>query len=327
MIRSLLGKLNHKHSLWWYLGSLALTALSVFIIWRLIAQNLDAILSIREGLEVWPLLLTAPVFFAGEYVAALAWRRIMNDLAAPLPPGTHERIYIITRVANRLPGSVWHVVGRIFWYERLGIRKPVTTLANVLDIVLTLWAGLINVFILSPLFTREARIPVAWFGLGILLSAALMHPRVIGKIVRRMAPLMPPEALTYRRILIWLTYYLGLWWVGGAVLYLTLRALYPAPLSMLPFCTAVASLGGVAGMSVLLLPSGLGVTEATMSLALERWVPAGLGVSAAIIDRILLTLYEFLFALLLLGLSRRTSLGAGLEELKQAAAEQQAQEH
>ncbi len=294
-----------KRSIWWYLISAAITIISVAVMYRLYFKNLDTLMDIRHQINLWPIALTFPIFFLGEILASLAWGKMMNDLTSPMPISRHQIIFIVTHAGRRIPGTVWHVIGRVFWYERLGISKRVTTFVNVLETVMLVWAGLIMTILLFP-FVAESQTDKFWFFLGgILLSTGLMHPRFLKFVLQRFEKSEQIERLTFKAIITWLFFYLLLWLVGGTILFLILKALFTVPLSFWPTCVAAWSFTGVAATLVLILPSGLGLTEATLSLLLSTQIPSSIAVEAAILARILLTLYEFFFALVIFGLSYR----------------------
>lgn len=296
-----------KRSIWWYLISAAITIISVAVMYRLLFKNLDTLMEIRYQIKIWPIALTFPIFFLGEILASLAWGKMMNDLTLPMPISRHQVIFIVTHAARRIPGTVWHVIGRVIWYERLGISKRVTTFVNVLETVMMVWAGLIITILLFP-FVAEGQTDKLWLFLGgILLSTGLMHPRFLKFVLRHFEKSEQIEGLTFKAIITWLFFYLLLWVVGGTILFLIINALFTIPLSFWPACVAAWSLTGVAATLVLVLPSGLGLTEATLSLLLSTQIPSSIAVEAAILLRILLTIYEFFFAFVIFSLSNKVS--------------------
>lgn len=304
------GRLRNKRSIWWTLGGIAITFISLYVIARLITNNLDALLAIRDNLRLWPILLTIPIFALGELVSSFVWSRIMNDLTKPLPSIQHQIIFVVTHATRRIPGTVWHVVGRVAWYERLGISKAVSLLANVLETVLIIWSGLIISVLLFPFLSPTQQFSLWWFIIGIALSGLVLHPRVLQFILARFGQEERVKDLHYRRVLGWLVYYLFLWLIGGVSLFLVINAVYLLPISYLPACIDAWAITGVAASVVLLLPSGLGLSEATLSLLLATQVPSSIAVTAALLMRVIFTLMEFLFAGVVFILRERIGLGS-----------------
>lgn len=299
---------NLKHNPIWYLVSIGITLVCIYLLYRLITPNLDILLAARQNFRIWPILLTVPVYFTGLYAASIVWGKMMNDLTTPLPMRQHQNIYIVTHAARRIPGSVWHVLGRIAWYERLGIHKGITAFANVLETVLIVLSGIVIVAIFYPLLTESSGITVWQLLLGIGTGLLALHPRFIRMIMNKLGQESASQKISYSLIFKWFVYYLVIWLTGGTVLFLIVQALLAVPFSLWPVCIVIWCAAGVAGMLIIILPSGLGLNEATISLLLALHIPSSIGVAAAIIIRILLTGYEFLIASVLIGLRNRLNL-------------------
>lgn len=293
---SAIRKAGKKRPVWYYLVSIALTGLSVWVMYRLVANNLEELRSIQNTLRLGPLIITFFVFCAGMVFGSLAWGIIMNDLTRRMPLRQHAIIWAVTHAARRIPGSIWYIVGRVAWYDRMGISKSVTTFANVIETIMQLLSGMIVSLLLMPFVTKIETAQIWLFIGGIVISAVILHPRIIRLILHKFGQDEYNDTLSYKRILIWLLCYIPIWGIGGLLLYLTLTALTPLPLSLLPVCIGAWSIAGVGGMLIILLPSGLGVAEATLSLLLSAHVSPGLAVTGAILLRILMTGFEFLFA-------------------------------
>jgi len=299
-----------KRNIWWYLGSAAITLVSLAVVVRLVVNNLDTLLEARNNLRIWPLLLTIPIFALGELLASTVWAKIMNDLTTPLPMIRHQMIFVVTHAARRIPGTVWHVIGRVAWYERLGISKAVSVLANVLETVLMIWSGLILSALLLPFISQARQFALWQFLVGIVLSGLVLHPKVLYLILSRFGQGEQAKNLHYSRVLGWLAYYLFIWLIGGSVLYLLINTIYPLPLTILPVCVGAWAITGVAATIVLVLPSGLGLSEATLGLLLSTQVPSSIAVTAAILMRVLLTILEFLFAAIMFSFREKIGLDA-----------------
>ena len=297
-----------KRSWWWYVGSAAITLISIAVIGRLIFSNLDTLMAIRKSLRIWPLLLTLPIFFITEFLSSLAWGRIMNDITKPLPMRIHQVVFFVTHAARRIPGTVWHVIGRVAWYERLGIGKPISAFANVVETVLLILSGVIISLALLPTISTVGKGQIWLILVGSLLSLALLRPETIRFVMNKFGQQEYSQRLSYKKVLVWLALYPVLWIFGGLILYLIITGLTPVPLTILPVCIAAWSIAGVTGMIVVLLPSGFGLTEAALSLLLAPHISPGLAVTAALLMRIILTSYEFLFAGIFLAFRKRLTL-------------------
>ena len=300
-----LARLKRRRTVWGTLFGICITLLSIVILFLLFKANLDDLLGLVRQISFLPLLVTLPVYILVLYGSSLAWSRIMNDLRVKLPSRQHQLIYVVTNAAKRIPGSLWHVVGRVAWYNQLGISKRLTTLANVLEYVLVLLSGMVLSLFLFPTVTRLQAGAILLFCAGILVSAILLNPRLLVAVLKRLGQELPGDDLRYKTVVFWLLRYIPIWLGGGIILFFIIRSLYPITLSQFPACLAAWAIAGVSGLLILLLPSGFGLTEATLSLLLSTQIPSSIAVASALIMRILLTFYEFLFALLFYFLRNR----------------------
>lgn len=292
---------------WYVLGGLV-SLVSLVILGRLIYNNLDTLRSLPRSIRVWPILLTFPLFFITEYLSSLAWGRIMNDITRPLPMRVHRLIFFVTHAARRIPGTVWHVIGRVAWYERLGIGKSITAFANVLETVLLILSGVVVSLILFPFISTVEKGQV-WLMLGgTLVSILLIRPGTIRFVMNKFGQKQFSQTLNYKKVMTWIAIYPVLWVFGGLILYLTISGLTPVPASMILVCVAAWSIASVTGMLVILLPSGFGLSEATLSLILAPHISPAIAVTAAVLMRILLTAYEFFFAGLFLAFRKKLTI-------------------
>ncbi len=287
-----------KSRVWRILLGGVITAISFGIMGALLYLNRETLLSSLGDMRVGLLLAAFPIFLVGEFLGAIAWTRMMNSLAPGLGRWEHMRIFIVTHAARRIPGTVWHIVGRVAWYDRLGVPKRISTLGSVMETVLIIWSGLIIALAITPFTIGANSGLVGVLAAGILLSAALLHPRLLQAVLRRIGVHPEQDQITYGALLSWLAIYIALWLVGGTILYQMLLALWPVSPEMWAVSIGAWSLAGVTGMLIQLLPSGLGISEATLSLVLAAFVPSSIAVAAAIVMRVILTLFEFAVALL-----------------------------
>jgi len=295
---------NKVSKVWWYIVGGGISVASIYFMYRLIMPNLDMLVDIQNNIRVVPLFLTFPVYSLGVVSSAVIWGQVMISLGIELPLSRHILINIVTNVAKRIPGMIWHVIGRIAWYERYGVRKSVTTFANILEPVLIILSGLIMTTLFLPFLSTHLNQSPFFFVGGIIIGLCIIHPRLIQAILSKLGQEVPQEKLTYKRTLGWILSYMIVWLIGGTVLFLVVKIYLDVPLSLWPICIAIWCAAGVAGTLTIFLPAGFGLSEATISLFLASQIPSSIAVITAITMRILLTLYEFILAFVLFSLRR-----------------------
>jgi uncharacterized membrane protein YbhN (UPF0104 family) len=255
--------------------------------------SIGELYTIRDQLTIGPLLSTLPIILVTLLLAAVVWSNILEKLGAVIPLQDHFLIYFMTLAARRLPGSVLHVVGRVAWYNSLGVSKRITSFASVLEIFLVLWSGMalsLLIMLLTNILNTGWLILVI-IGLGLL--SIILYPRTLRLVLGK---LMKVDIVSFNikfgTLLVWLIGYTVQWLLGGTIIYLICRSLFPISANLYPVCLLAWSLAGVVGMIILILPSGFGINEATISLILGLYMPVSVAIIAAILARLLWTLMD-----------------------------------
>lgn len=264
-----------------------------------------------SGYDLWDLLkqigwstlgILFLIYFVALVLAVWVWGNMMNQVATPLPSRTHWYIYTITNVTQRLPGSLWHVAGRTVLYHEHGIARRAVALVSALQIALMMMSGALVSLFLWP--TIANHFEGQWQGVllmgGTLLGGMiLLHPASWQQF-RKLSggETEHAQAFSAKNRLTWLLAYSVVWIVGGLNVVFLANALYPLPLSVWPAIIAAWVLSSLLGLLIMILPSGLGVSELSLTLLLSFYMPTPLAALVAIANRFIYTLFELLFAVI-----------------------------
>ena len=276
------------------MGPFAILGSGLLLGWT-VWHNRELLLSYPWRIRVWVVPLSLAVYSLDLGLAVYSWGRIINRLSGrQLTFRRHFKIYAATNFSRRLPGAVWYIAGRAALYEQDGIAKGVISLASFIEVILIALSSILCYFLAWPLGGS------GWGGwplllMGLVAGLALIHPRVMGSLWRRLGQ---PEAtkLHYRDMLTWLLLYVLVWAVGGVTLYSVMAGLHPLSWSALPHIVRAWSLSGAAAVIAFFSPSGLGIKEVTLTLLLGPVIPVPLSAIVALLMRLLLTIYELLWA-------------------------------
>ena len=189
------------------------------------------------------------VYTADLILAVFGWIMIIGPLSGYWRPLDHTRIYLLTAVTRRLPGTFWYILGRVVMYERLGVSRGVTALAGGLEFAATIMAGLVVALAAWPLILAGSAFSPLWLLSPLIVGALLLTPPAIRAILRRLAP-AHAAGVRYRHLLGWVLIYMLVWAVGGVLLFVLTNAVYPLPLSALPGIIGIWALAGVATYSL-----------------------------------------------------------------------------
>jgi uncharacterized membrane protein YbhN (UPF0104 family) len=228
----------------------------------------------------------------------------MARLSKWLPFRKHLKVYCYSNMAKHLPGFPWYIASRAYWYRQEGVAASTTALGSLLEMAVLILTG--SLFALLTGLGQASVTP--WADLRLLVGVAmlgliLIHPTVLGWILRRLGRREAAQLLTYRDTLAWSVSYIGVWMASGCVLYTIISTFYPLSLQVLPAVLWSWSLSALAAASLAVFsPAGLGIKEIALSLLLSRYIPAPLATAAAIAMRVGWTIYEALWGLISLKL-------------------------
>jgi hypothetical protein len=244
------------------------------------------------------------LLIAGTLLAALVWTSLMRTLGSNVSIIDHIRYYVLSQLAKRLPGTVWYIASRSYFYREHGDSAVFVTIASSLELLISCAAGAL-VALLFTGFTFTSLSPFYLAILTIILMAAAFasRPAFICWLLRRMGHRETPT-IRYSHILQWLCAYILLWILGGAMLFLTATAVTPLRPHFFFYVVGSWSLVGVLSYAVFFLPNNLGFTEVGLSLLLANLVPSSFAVIIAVLTRFSILIYEVIIALLLITLLR-----------------------
>jgi hypothetical protein len=284
-----------------WLGLILLVALLSYALFAILWRELPA-LNLRElfsRVSLGDVALALAVYSLDLALAVAGWALILGMLGGFWRPLDHLRIYTLTTMTRRLPGTFWYILGRVVLYERLGVARAVTAVAGGFEFAATVIGGLLVAILTWPLVLSSQGVSIVWLLLALGLCAALLNPPTVRWAVRRLSPDHHTPAVRYRHLLGWVLVYAAVWAVGGVLLHVIVRAIHPLPLGQLPAMMGVWAVHGVVAMLLFsFVPFGLGVTELTLATLLSPFVPADEALFVALLMRALLTLCELGYGLL-----------------------------
>jgi glycosyltransferase 2 family protein len=239
------------------------------------------------------------------------WGWILQDLDQPISCVWAAQAYLKTNIAKYLPSNLLHLYGRAIAAKDQGVPLAIASLSVLLDTLLMTAGGLI-----LGLFC----IPKNWLFmtiLGVVMILTVLHPRLLNPVLNRLgaslrqtvagssAHLLPKQLVKRypMRALIGETAFVALRGIGFVM---TVAALTPISVDMVPILVSIFSVGWVLGFITPGAPGGLGVFELTVSTLLTQpgmfhdgsGLPVGVAISAVAIQRLVSTLAEALGAVL-----------------------------
>jgi uncharacterized membrane protein YbhN (UPF0104 family) len=281
-----------------------LAALIVAAFWAiLIRRQLTALNSYTWNIAP-PYLLLALGCAAGYFGGlALCWSLLLSAMTtAKLNLATASRIWLMSMISRYVPGNVWHIVSRAAMAARLGVSAPLVVASATIEQGLTLAAAFGIVAATLPwwpeaaLLTMDSRISrQIWLPI-LVLGLLLLHPHILGRVLRWMSKLTKRPELAwnyhYPTMLALLLGYGATTVLQGFALAAVLAGTTTFSIAQVPFALGAAALAWALGYLSFLTPGGLGVREGVLAALLAQIMPVPAAIVASVIFRLICTLGE-----------------------------------
>lgn len=249
------------------------------------------------------LVLSALSHIGAYAVASLAWKYNLYLLGKHIPYRDSFEILSLTRLGRYVPGKVWFAMGRAYFAKAKNIPQRTVFVSIVLEMILQFWA-VVLLFLVSgaPSFGHGIQLNPYVLIVILLLGFAAIQPVVFKKTVSFVLKKLKRETidfnLTFPKILTLLFLFFVVFLCQGIGFLFLTRSFYPVEVTTYPILVGVFALAWLIGFLSFVTPAGLGIREGALSFLLREQLPTGIGIIAALLSRIWLTLVEvFLFLL------------------------------
>lgn len=288
-------KFNYKLVLKWIIVA-AIFAFLGKMVWENWVQVKEAQFTFRP----FPLLSSTLIFVFSYFIQIWAWYLITLKLKIALSPSETLKSWFYSQLGKYLPGKVWLLLSRFYFYESRGKSKKSISVALYFEIV-TIIAAAGLIFLAALIFHREIWLFYSWRQSGwlvllLLLGFVSLHPRVLQKILNWILVQFKWEpislSISYSNILWILFVCIVSWVVGGVGFYLFVDSVYPVAPQYILFLTGALAISSTLGLIAIFAPSGLGVREGILVYLLSFTMATPVAVIISILTRIWMTLIE-----------------------------------
>jgi uncharacterized membrane protein YbhN (UPF0104 family) len=254
----------------------------------------------------YPALSLSLVLLSMSFVMlALGWHLILRAVNASINPIDCVRIYMICQLARYIPGKIFVFVGRIIMAERKGVAKTLSTVSVLFEAIFSTAGAFIAMLIM---YSLASDVQIDWIhpwkiGVLFVIGIAALNPKLINILIsktykmrhKRPPDIKMPQFKYYKTVLLCL-YYILLWMLMGLAFYVLVYSLIGRLASpKLAFDVACIFLfSWLAGFLCYVVPGGIGVREAVMTLSLKDFFPLPLVSIIAVVSRIWFILGELI---------------------------------
>jgi len=243
----------------------------------------------------WTLVFVSFIVFSLDLLlVVVVWAWLMDSMGKKIKFSIHFVYYSISNITKRIPGTIWYIASRAQLYKSNQIDYKITTVTSGVEYgIMTLSSVMVSLVFAIPIILDFGYSPYL-FIFVIIIGSILVHPRTISWVFERLN--VETTSLAYRLIILSLVMYIFIWILGGVVLFLIAKSIYPLEFSNLPYVIGAWSIVGFITSILLFLPTNLGLTEVGISLLLANIMPSSIAVIIAVISRILITIFELVWA-------------------------------
>jgi hypothetical protein len=237
--------------------------------------------------EVWATLSAVPWYSAvlslvavvlGILAGTAAWQQVVDDLGKPIGRIRGSQIYLVSQLGKYVPGAVWAYVLQMELGKKAGLSRARMFVGSLVQVGVAVVASLLVGLLALPTMLTDA--PVAlWLYVLLPFGLVALHPRVMTwgvnlvlRVLRR-PPLEHP--LRWSTILKTVAFTMLGYTLFGTHLWLLATADGVLRADVLLLCIGAIAIGLTAGMFVFILPSGAGVRDVLVAVALAPVVGGG----------------------------------------------------
>jgi uncharacterized membrane protein YbhN (UPF0104 family) len=246
------------------------------------------------------LILSTLIFAFSYFIQIWAWYLITLKLGIAISIRETLESWFYSQMGKYLPGKVWLLLGRFYFYESKGKSKKAISIALYLETAtILLAAGLL--FLTALIFFKEIKLfgyenRWGWLVVPFILAFVFIHPRILQKIVNWLFIRFKREpislTITYPYVLFIFFVCILAWLVGGVGFYLFLVSVFPVSSQHLIFLTGALAISSTLGLIAIFVPGGVGVREGALVYLLSFIMPGSVAVILSILTRLWMTLIE-----------------------------------
>lgn len=295
IIKAAFIKYKSKPILRW--GIALFWAAGLSLVGWLVYQSRTELYSYLSSANYWHLL-GILIFYAISFgFSVCTWGLIIHKFSPEISLWTHIKIFSITLASRRLPGTIWYVGGRAFYYQKFGVSLFNVSLASILEMASWIISGFVLGAFLLPAILGWSPIALLIFRLAAVAAFLLFHPRPIMWAMNKLGHPIN-RGLRYRDTLAWLLMTAGGWLGGGGIVLELANALKPIGVGEGVYILGAWSLAGALGLLTIFLPSSFGLTEISLASMLSARLPLSISIVISLMTRILTILFEYLLSII-----------------------------
>lgn len=239
-----------------------------------------------------PALLAALAFYLFSFAV---WRILARRFGVKARLVNEGKAFFISQLGKYVPGKVTLLLLRLEGYR--GNSKRNVTVATGVEMIASLASWCLIVSVLLVFLPSDAPNYIRYTGIGgVVVLISSLNPIFLKRFVNWALRLFGREGIdeipSYGVMLSFVAVYMVGGLLQGLVIYFVLNSFFPVSLYYYPAVTAAYLIAVLIGIAAVFAPSGIGVREGILFLALPMVAPKPSIVASVVATRLLLTFVE-----------------------------------
>jgi uncharacterized membrane protein YbhN (UPF0104 family) len=270
-----------------------------YFIARLFYHNINELRKIDFNFNALSLISAIALFIIYKINLAFLWHYITKKNNCSISIRKAIISWFYSTLGKYIPGKVFMLGGRIYFYNREGASKKKVLFCFLVENICTV-LGAALLFFISMLFLRnpdliQYRYPV--IGL-IIVFFIIIHPAILTRIINLPLRIFKKEQIELRMryldMLLLVLLYTVNFLIVGCGFYMLTNSVYPVTANEFFYVSGTFGLAAVLGILALFAPSGIGVREGVIIIALRFVIPEAAALVVSIISRLWASATELL---------------------------------
>jgi glycosyltransferase 2 family protein len=265
------------------------------VVWENWAQVKEASFSFNP----FGFILSTLIFAFSYFMLTCVWYLITITLGVSIPFSETVESWFYSQLGKYLPGKVWVLLGRFYFYESKGKSKATIFIAFYFEMVSVIVAGSFISWVALIVFKESMSfysLKQFWVILLCFFCLISLHPRFIQKILNWILMKFKREPvsllISYSNILLIVFVCVIAWVIGGIGFYFFVNSVFSVSSQHVLFLTGSLAFSSILGLISVFAPSGLGVREGALVYLLSSVMPAPVAVIISVLTRLWMTFIE-----------------------------------
>lgn len=161
--------------------SIIIILITITVVVYILYANRETLINFDWKLRPEFILLSFFLFCINLGLMITVWASIMVTIGTQIEIQRHFFYYTLSNVTKRLPGTIWYLFSRAYFYHQDGVSIKLISLASLMEISGTLTSGVIISFLFIASLSQK--IYYSLLGVIILSCVIIIHPKIFRPII------------------------------------------------------------------------------------------------------------------------------------------------